>query len=59
VLVKEKADQGTVSPLVIPEIVTLPAEIDIVLGVDRPLHIYPSLAVALTSSPGRPSGTTR
>jgi anti-sigma B factor antagonist len=27
--VEEKADQGTVLPLVIPEIVTLPAEIDI------------------------------
>jgi hypothetical protein len=27
--VEEKADQGTVTPLVLPEIVTLPAEIDI------------------------------
>lgn len=123
---EEKADQGTVSPLVIPEIVALPAEIDIgnservgqdlcaaarpgiavviadmsqtqycdssavrslmlahdtavrnnaelrlvipsaavlrilsVLGFDRLLHIYPSLSAALTSSPGRPSESTR
>lgn len=120
--VEDKADQDSVMPLVIPEVITLPAEIDIsnaervgrelcagarpgvavviadmsqtrycdssgarnlllaqdtairnnaelrlvipstavlrmlsVLGVDRFLQIYPSLGMALTSSPGHPT----
>lgn len=43
--------------LVIPSAVVL--RVLSVLGVDRILHIYPSLGIALTSGPGQPSETTQ